>query len=218
MLYGAAIAHEVVNPLQGSDMMADTLLKAFKNKTFEEVNKEDFEDIKELLEPFKQNTRAVLKMVDRMLTLVRTDISDADDIGIYNINDCVMDTLRSYSLTEKRLARIRVNKENSFKFKGSKHFVGHVIANLISNALKYAGSESSIEIWYENNELHFKDNGYGIAPEKLPYIFEPFDKKGGTIGTGVGLPFCKRVMESMGGSIECASELGKGTEFVLRFG
>jgi signal transduction histidine kinase len=33
----------------------------------------------------------------------------------------------------------------------------------------------------------------------------------------VGLPFCKEVMESMGGSIKCLSELGKGTEFILKF-
>jgi Na+/proline symporter/signal transduction histidine kinase len=217
LLYGAAVAHEVINPLQSASMMADTLLKVFKDKNLEEIDKEDFEDIKGLLEPFKQNTQAALKTVDRMLTLVRTDISEADDIGNYNINDCVEYTLKSYGLSEQRLARVNVNKKNSFKFKGSKHFVGHVIANLISNALKYAGSQSSIEIWYENNELHFKDNGYGIAPEKLPYIFEPFDKKGSTRGTGVGLPFCKCVMESMGGSIECTSELGKGTEFILKF-
>ncbi|MDF3047889.1 MAG: putative periplasmic sensor histidine kinase, partial [Candidatus Midichloriaceae bacterium] len=102
MLYGAAVAHEVINPLQSASMMADTLLKAFKNKKFEEVNKEDFEDIKELLEPFKQNTQAALKTVDRMLTLVRTDISEADDIGDYNITDCVEDTLKSYGLSEQR--------------------------------------------------------------------------------------------------------------------
>ncbi|MDF3046930.1 MAG: putative periplasmic sensor histidine kinase, partial [Candidatus Midichloriaceae bacterium] len=135
VLYGAAVAHEVINPLQSASMMADALLKAFKNKKFEEVNKEDFEDIKELLEPFKQNTQAALKTVDRMLTLVRTDISEADDIRVYSINECVESTLKSYGLSEQRLARVNVNKKNSFKFKGSKHFVGHVIANLISNAL-----------------------------------------------------------------------------------
>jgi signal transduction histidine kinase len=219
VLYGAAIAHEMVNPLQGAAMMSDIFIEAFKNKTHpDQISLDDFNDIKELLEPFQRNTKLALKTIDRMLTLVRTDISEADDIGDYNITDCVEDTLKSYGLSEQRLARVNVNKKNSFKFKGSKHFVGHVIANLISNALKYAGPQSSIEIWYENNELHFKDNGYGIAPEKLPYIFEPFDKKGSTRGTGVGLPFCKRVMESMGGSIECTSELGKGAEFVLKFG
>ncbi|MCE2992029.1 MAG: ATP-binding protein [Candidatus Jidaibacter sp.] len=217
MLYGAAVAHEVINPLQSSAMIADTLLNAFEGKRAKDIKEEDFEDIKALLRPFKETSTNALKTIDRMLTLVRTDISEADDIGVYNINDCVKDTLKSYGLSEKRLARIRVNEKGNFKFEGSKHFISHVIANLISNVLKYAGPESTIEIWYENNELHFKDNGHGIAPEKLPYIFEPFDTKGSTKGTGVGLPFCKRVMEDMGGSIECTSALGTGTEFVLRF-
>ncbi|MFN5382292.1 MAG: sodium:solute symporter, partial [Alphaproteobacteria bacterium] len=42
MLYGAAVAHEVVNPLQSSAMMADTLLNAFEGKRFEDIKKEEF--------------------------------------------------------------------------------------------------------------------------------------------------------------------------------
>ncbi|MFN8911748.1 MAG: sensor histidine kinase, partial [Alphaproteobacteria bacterium] len=103
------------------------------------------------------------------------------------------------------------------QFHGSKHFVRHVISNLISNALKYAGPQSSIEIWYKDHELHFADNGYGIEPERVSCIFDPFDRQGNTIGTGIGLPFCRKVMESMGGSIECKSTLGKGAEFILKF-
>jgi Na+/proline symporter/signal transduction histidine kinase len=217
MLYGAAVAHEVVNPLQSSAMMADTLLKAFKNKKFEEVNKEDFECIKELLEPFKESATAALKTVDRMLTLVRTDISEADDISTYDINECVKVALKGYGMSEATLTRIKVIAENSFKFKGSKHFVSHVISNLISNALKYAGDASEIRIWYKDHELHFADTGHGIDPERVSHIFEPFDRQGNTIGTGIGLPFCRKVMESMGGSIECKSTLGKGTEFILKF-
>ncbi|MFN5382442.1 MAG: sensor histidine kinase, partial [Alphaproteobacteria bacterium] len=184
---------------------------------FEDIKKEEFESIKGLLRPFKESATAALKTVDRMLTLVRTDISEADDIGVYNINDCVDATLKSYGLSDQRLARINVNKSNSFKFKGSKHFVSHVISNLISNALKYAGPQSSIEIWYKDHELHFADNGYGIEPERVSCIFDPFDRQGNTIGTGIGLPFCRKVMESMGGSIECKSTLGKGAEFILKF-
>jgi Na+/proline symporter/signal transduction histidine kinase len=215
MLYGAAVAHEVINPLQSSAMMADTLLKTFKDKNIKEVNEKDFEHIKELLEPFKEGSMEALRTVDRMLTLVRTDISQADDIAEYNIHNCVKDTLKIYGINDKRLNKIRIDRRNSFTFKGSKHFVEHVIANLITNALRYAGLDSEIEIWYSNEALHFKDNGNGIAQEKLPYIFEPF--KGSTRGTGVGLPFCKKVMESMGGSIKCISEIGKGTEFILSF-
>ncbi len=217
-LYGAAVAHEVINPLQGSAMMADIFIKAFKDKSrVEEISQEAFDDIKGLLAPFKETSVAALKTVDRLLTLVRTDIAEADDMGIYDIGDCVESVLKSYGINDNGLNRVKVIKGNSFEFKGSKHFVSHVIKNLIGNALKYADSDGDIEIWCEGRELHFKDSGRGIAPEKLPYLFEAFDKSGSTIGTGVGLPFCKRVMESMGGSIECKSVLGKGTEFVLTF-
>ena len=53
--------------------------------------------------------------------------------------------------------------------------------------------------------------------ELPPYIFDDFftsDKKG---GTGLGLPFCKRVMEAFGGDITCESVEGEGVEFCLRF-
>lgn len=218
VLYGAAVAHEVINPLQGSAMIADVLINTFKGKDRpDQLSQEAFEGIKGLLDPFKENSTAALKTVDRLLTLVRTDVDKADDIGIYDIDECVESALKSYGLNEKSLSRIQVNKENSFEFKGSKHFMGHVINNLISNALKYAGANSKIEIWYEGQELHFKDDGQGISANKLPYIFRAFDKNGSTEGTGVGLPFCKRVMEGMGGDIECKSHLGKGTEFILKF-
>lgn len=217
-LYGAAVAHEVINPLQGSAMMADILINRYKDKDSpSQMSQEEFNDIKALLTPFKESSIAALKTVDRMLTLMRTDISEADDIGVYDINNCVEDALKTYGLNNNNLGCITVKKANSFKFKGSKYFVNHVINNLISNALKYAGTGSQIQIWYEGEELHFADNGHGIDPQRLPFIFEPFDKKGSTQGTGVGLPFCKRVMESLGGSIECISTLGKGTEFVLKF-
>jgi signal transduction histidine kinase len=58
---------------------------------------------------------------------------------------------------------------------------------------------------------------FGIPADKLEFIFDDFftsDKKG---GTGLGLPFCKRVMNAFGGDISVKSEVGKGTEFCLRF-
>ncbi len=218
MLYGTAIAHEVINPLNGSSMMADTLINVFKGKSHpSEISQEEFENIKGLLNPFKESSTAALKTVERMLNLVRNDVASADDMGIYDINTCVKTALKSYCLNARDLTRIKVRPEHSFSFKGSKHFTCQVMHNLISNALKYAGPKSKIEIWYEGTELHFKDNGCGIASDKLPYLFLPFYKNGEVYGTGVGLPFCKRVMEGIGGNIDCKSELGLGTEFILIF-
>ena len=62
------------------------------------------------------------------------------------------------------------------------------------------------------------DQGCGMTPEFLQRIFEPFSQESGLSaqnpqGTGLGLSIVRRLVEFMGGRIEVASALGKGTEF-----
>jgi len=64
-------------------------------------------------------------------------------------------------------------------------------------------------------ELHVIDTGPGIPPETLARLFTPyFTTKGG--GTGLGLPTTRRLIEEQGGSIEVVTEVGKGSDFVIR--
>jgi signal transduction histidine kinase len=51
----------------------------------------------------------------------------------------------------------------------------------------------------------------------LESIFDSFVTSGKPSGTGLGLPFCKRVMQAFNGDIICQSENGKGAEFILKF-
>lgn len=63
--------------------------------------------------------------------------------------------------------------------------------------------------------IHVIDTGPGIPPDALSRIFEPyFSTKHG--GSGLGLPTTKRLVEEHGGSIDVHSDLGKGTDFVIR--
>lgn len=65
--------------------------------------------------------------------------------------------------------------------------------------------------------LQFRDTGPGIAPDVLPYIFDAFftTKRHGS-GAGMGLAFCRRATELLGGSIECSSIRGIHTTFTVR--
>jgi signal transduction histidine kinase len=65
--------------------------------------------------------------------------------------------------------------------------------------------------------LQFRDTGPGIAPDVLPYIFDAFftTKRHGS-GAGMGLAFCRRATELLGGSIECNSVRGVHTTFTVR--
>lgn len=97
-----------------------------------------------------------------------------------------------------------------------------VIDNLLSNAYKYTPKNGSVEIkTYREGEINYlsvKDNGYGIAPKDLEHIykrFTRFDSSKG--GFGLGLSIVKKICDEFKISIECKSELKKGSEFILQW-
>ncbi|MHB8208834.1 tetratricopeptide repeat-containing sensor histidine kinase [Mucilaginibacter sp.] len=96
-----------------------------------------------------------------------------------------------------------------------------VIRNLITNAIKFSGEEDTIEVAASTNdemiEIKVKDTGTGIPPEKLKKLFKSkVDSSTGTnqeSGTGMGLLFCKDLVEKCNGKIWVTSEEDVGSEF-----
>lgn len=99
--------------------------------------------------------------------------------------------------------------------------VEHVLANLISNAIKFspAGSRVTVRVGERDGgvELSVSDEGIGIKPEERARIFEPSSRTGispGDIsGTGLGLSATKRIVEAHGGTIEVESAPSVGSTF-----
>jgi PAS domain S-box-containing protein len=100
-----------------------------------------------------------------------------------------------------------------------------VVVNLLTNAAKYSDDRGHIWLTVEQEAnaviVSVRDRGVGIAPELLPHIFELFtqaepslDRSGG--GLGVGLCLVQRLVELHGGTVGASSELGVGSEFVVR--
>ncbi|WP_312095021.1 HAMP domain-containing sensor histidine kinase [Niallia sp.] len=116
---------------------------------------------------------------------------------------------------------------------GSNHLVRidteqmrQVLANLVENALKYAGVvpiELSMKVTQENeNEvLCFTDNGSGVSPEKLPHLFEQFYRgdesrnNQNSDGNGLGLYIVKYIIEAQGGTV--IAENDQGLKFTMTF-
>ena len=95
----------------------------------------------------------------------------------------------------------------------------------MSNAIKYTPEKGKIKIYvgFVYNDAYIKiiDNGIGIPEEDLARIFERFyrvDKARSREmgGTGLGLSIAKEILDKNNGSINIKSELGKGTEVVIR--
>lgn len=97
--------------------------------------------------------------------------------------------------------------------------IGQVIANLISNALKYSAPASPIEIHGvaspDEITVTVEDRGYGIEEKDLPRVFERFyrgpESAKRTKGAGLGLYLAKAVVEAHGGRIWIDSQPGMGT-------
>ena len=106
--------------------------------------------------------------------------------------------------------------------------IQQVLMNLLVNARQAMASGGTIWIRLTHDaasntvDLMIRDNGGGIAPEKLPRIFDRYftTKSGpdasGKGGTGLGLSFCRDVIEAHHGRIRVESTVGKGTAFTLK--
>jgi PAS domain S-box-containing protein len=101
-----------------------------------------------------------------------------------------------------------------------------VLLNLLGNAVKYNRREGTVTIACRNVpgsrlRISIADTGPGIAPEKMPRLFSPFDRLGAeqTVveGTGLGLTLSKRLVEGMGGVVGVESTVGEGSTFWVEF-
>jgi two-component system phosphate regulon sensor histidine kinase PhoR len=100
--------------------------------------------------------------------------------------------------------------------------IGRVFTNLLDNALKFSKEEGKIFISTQETDreiiIRFMDQGTGIHPVDLPYIFDPFHRGqiGGKMeGFGLGLAAVKTIVQAHGGQVHVESELGKGSLFTL---
>ena len=77
------------------------------------------------------------------------------------------------------------------------------------------GSWSISRIHIPQVRIEVVDQGIGIGPEELPFVFERFYKKqeDNEGGSGLGLAIAKEVVEQLGGAVGVESELGKGSLF-----
>lgn len=102
-------------------------------------------------------------------------------------------------------------------------WLGFVIEQILSNALKYTRTDGTIRIYLKEEEgkecLAIEDNGIGIQAEDLPRVFEKgftgYNGRADKKSTGIGLYLCKKITDRLGHKIWIESEVGKGTRVCL---
>lgn len=217
-LFGSAVAHEVRSPLASLNMCAQMVHSIVQehNKGGEIIIKN--EDAKMLLEMSDSmmtvSTRGV-KTVEALLAAIRKDIS-THDIQLLNMSDIAKNSIEEFCLFSGKREKISLIIKQDFQLHCSMQYMKYVLINLLKNSFRHGGSKVLVEVIVEQGKIIVRDDGHGIAEESLPYIFERFYTKSEN-GIGIGLAFCKMVVEKMKGTIECYSQQDLYTEFIITF-
>ena len=216
----ATASHELKTPLTSIIMSIDILTKELKNK----VGSDEYE----LLEIIEEDSGRLKKLINDLLDLEKIE-SGKDPLVIsrFSIAALINKVIEKFRIQIKELnIKVITDFENSTEenVSGDIEKIDRVLTNLISNSLKFipldrAGKlKISIAELGERMVISVSDNGVGISEDKLPHIFEKFQKIRESDdkiqkGTGLGLAICKQIINAHGGDIWVESKEGAGTTF-----
>ena len=173
------------------------------------------------------------KLLMDMSQLTRLDempasFSENREINNFDIVPIVYNVLEdtALQLQEKGIKPIVELPESiliSSPFADPESLIYSIFSNLVDNVLSHATGATSIRISYNNGEFVFSDNGAGVAPLHLPYLFERFYRvdKGRSRklgGTGLGLAIVKNTVVAHSGTITALSTPGGGLTIKFTLG
>ena len=168
---------------------------------------------------------------ERALTMLKTlmDISEAEtgtmrlDLTAIDLPDLVRDVTDLYQIVaEEKKVALNAKLPDRLQIQADRNRIQQALANLLDNAIKYTGPDGNVEVaaYQKDHEaiLTVKDSGMGISTEDLPRIWDRLyrgDKSRNEKGLGLGLSLVKAVVRAHHGSVEVASEVGRGSVFTV---
>lgn len=164
-------------------------------------------------------------IIDMLLLSAGQTTLKADEFGHYHAHSAIERALSRYPFkSEDEKSLVSWDGGDNFKYFGSELLLIHILFNLLKNALHSVIEADKGRIYIytmegrDKNVIIVRDTGPGIPSSQLKHIFEHFySSKSIDQGSGIGLSFCKLVMESFSGDISCSSRPGQYTEFTLTF-
>ncbi|MFD9795142.1 ATP-binding protein, partial [Streptomyces sp. NPDC059070] len=179
----------------------------------------------------------LLQLINDILDLSKIEAGRMDvrpkRLPLIKVLDYVHATFRPLTLDRGLAFEVAVGEDVPREMYSDEQRLQQILRNLLSNAIKFTSSgrvELSVGRVKEPDDgtphtedliaFAVTDTGIGIAPEKLPVIFEAFQQADGTTnrkygGTGLGLSISREIAGLLGGRIVAASEPGRGSTFTL---
>ncbi|MDF1875326.1 response regulator [Sulfurimonas sp. SAG-AH-194-I05] len=211
----ANMSHEIRTPLNAILGFIDLLKEETKDK-----------QACEYLKIIDESSKGLLQIIEDILDFSKIESGKLKiDMVEFNTKEelSVISSLFEAKCSEKNINLILEFEENVPEaIKTDPLRIKQIIGNFISNAIKFtqAGKNITLKFEYASSYLFVsvKDEGKGIAKDKLAHIFQPFSQEDSSTtrkygGTGLGLSISSNLVQLLGGKIGVKSELGFGSEF-----
>ena len=210
-------SHELKTPLASIKLLTDSILQ----------NPMDTETTTEFVEDIGREADRLTRMTEKLLSLTKTEAPYEDPFEIICMEPTVRQVIRMLEgIAKENNIQIIVNIRSDSPVLITEDDLYQIAFNLVENGIKYntPGGKLYIELFREDESsvLKITDTGIGIPQESLSYIFQRFyrvdkarSRKSG--GSGLGLSIMHNMVERNSGTIQVASEVGKGTEFRVSF-
>ena len=214
----ADVSHELKTPITSILGYAETITE---NELDEETNKK-------FLSRISKEAERMANLVSDLLTLSRYDTAKIKaDKTEFDLGELVKDTFEGlgFELEKKSQEGECFVTANVPHVYADRSGIQRVVLNILTNAIKYTPEGGSIKVYvgFVYNDAYIKiiDTGIGIPESDLARIFERFYRvdKARTRemgGTGLGLAIAKEILDQNNSRIDIKSEVGKGTEVVIR--
>jgi signal transduction histidine kinase len=211
------VSHELRTPLTSIQGLSDVLLK-FPVAA---------DEAREMLSTIHSEAVRLGETISRYLDLTRLE-SGAQRLNLAPVScqQLIASCIRNLSLLAAE-RRIKLTSQVNLKLpvlQADGQLLTQAVSNLVHNAIKYSPPETEVIIAAEPNRagitISVRDEGCGIPAEARERIFEKFyrlerDAASDVVGTGLGLPLVKEIIEQHGGRITVASAPASGSTFTI---
>ncbi len=212
------VVHDLRSPVTAIQLASSELL-AQENK-FTDGQRRD-------LKLIRQEARRVGRYLEEMLLLARQEEGKLSlSFEPVDLTKVARDTLRALQpvAAARRVELMESWTTQPILVAGDAALLRRVVDNLVTNAIKFSPAGTRVEVGIRTEQdsviLEVIDEGPGVPDEARARIFEKYEivkmRAAGGPQTGLGLPFCRMVVEAHGGSISCLPAVPRGSRFHVR--